>query len=255
MPKLGLVDVDEETRDAIADALEGVASVYPTKVVNGMGGAVVDVLALDALLLPMSAVVKNGVGLVARCMAAKRGMPVLILARSLSGGLVDQLMTFGVANFLGLPIEPSIFRRKVERALDDRAATAARNLRKCYRATVPTGHVIEVRLLAGEQSVQSLMVDMSIATEGQPGGMLLRCNADDAANFPVADWKNGEPIDIVIDMGPSEHNIRGLAKMVGDIRPSNNNTARLAVQYEPNDPRENSRLRDLWIDMQRRLIA
>gem|GEM_PF-4846599 len=253
LPRLGLVDSDEDVRAACADALDGVARVVPASVVNGMGGAVVDVNTFDALVIPMSTVVKQGVGLVARCMQARRGLPVLILAKSLVGELVDDLMSFGVANFLNQPIEPELFRRKVQRSLEDLKPSQASNKRNCFRATVPNNIIIVVTLSAGEQTVQSTMVDLSIATDGQPGGMLVRCDREAALSLPLDALRSGEPLDIEVEVGPREK-VRGLARMVGDVRPSTRGSACIAMQYEPNDPRDASRMRDLWVSLQRRRL-
>lgn len=181
--------------------------------------------------------------------------------------LAVELVKCGADDFLTLPPAPAALLRKVRRATGristrpafdvpalqplQRKQWKGEDRRLCHRVRVPGNRLVRAHFEESGQSAALSVVDLSIATEARPGGLLLRANADAARLIAVDRRRRGETLSFGLDLVDGGSRISVEARVVR-VRPGPARTVLVAVSYMVTDAQAEARLRLLWMDLQRR---
>ncbi|MSP59496.1 MAG: hypothetical protein EXR72_03980 [Myxococcales bacterium] len=221
----------------------------------------------DALLLVLADPIEDGIREFARCLGRFPGKPIIPLGRAVDPEVAVELVKDGAADFLSLPFNPEVLVRKIRRALRmtgprpafDSAAFAplrkdspspydGANRRRCFRAEPLVGYRATATV-RGARTVIFQVENLSIVTDGQPGGMLLSANATKAPALPLADWERGRAFELQLQL-PHGPPIRTVSRMVpGTLRKGG--PLRFAVHYSVDKAADAAQVRAFWLECQR----
>lgn len=217
----------------------------------------------DLVLLVIEGRSPPRVRLLADCLTHMPLAPVILLATHVDAGFAVELVKCGAEDLLVLPLDPEGLRGKVLRALLGRpgpaygwpilepltpraVATARRtNVRRCYRAEVPT-YLQAVALVGGKELA---VRDVSVEVGEWPGGMLLEAPAE--AGLPIDEWSAGSPVPLVLRLDDDPAPIAVLAHMRGTLRAGGPRGPGIGVQFTVRSPADRARLQRFWMQCQR----
>jgi hypothetical protein len=192
-------------------------------------------------------------------------LPLILLGEELSANLAVELVKCGADDYLDVPFDRAALLRKVRRAVDgfrgpafddpafvplQPAGFTGRNRRHCFRIAVSAEFPVHARLrgTSGEYPVR--VVDVSIANDGWFGGMLLKIDEAVATNLDLSD---GQKLRILAELPDSLPPMPLDARIVlGGVRAGPRKTVMVALQYQTACPEDEERMRQYWVDAQRR---
>jgi hypothetical protein len=195
--------------------------------------------------------------------------PVIALARTLDANLAVELIKLGVTDCVCLPAPPPVLWRKVERAVlrsggptldspliallwDADEYPAHEEKRRCFRSETVADYPAYVTVVRPTTLPKMLVKNLSILTEGCPGGFALV-----GANVHVHALKVGEPFRFVLAVPEFPRPIPGqaiLTRLVHQPRPGDP-SATLGVEYRIDDAAHEVPVRRFWSESQRRVAA
>ncbi len=222
-------------------------------------------LPLDLLQLDLGEDLDEGVELFAGCLHANPTLPVMLLGREVPGDLGAELVKLGAADLALVPVGGAVVRRKVVRLLDGgreptvwldtleplRPRTVSEQ-RRAYRVPVPPDAGARARLIHGPGHVAADLVDVSLESEGWPGGMLLRVRRGSPAAKTLEGARAGTKMVFQILL-PTVAAPLLMAGQVVRARPGADREAfDLVLQYRPANSEAESRLNRFWMECQMR---
>jgi CheY-like chemotaxis protein len=235
-------------------------------------GEVVDATRLDLLLFPLQPPHDLSLERLVALRQRYPDTPIVILGRDVRTDLAVELVKSGFDDFLALPLDYLGLCRKVLRATGQYhgpafgwsllapvqqlvPVPAEGNRRRCFRASVDPKHPISAHVeLAGAKRPVAV-VNLSIATDGWPGGLLLAVDPITAKRFPFQRWELGEELTLSLDLGDGQRRVEVVCLMVTGLREGEGGFIQFAVQYWVQRPRQEAQLRKYWVNAQRSLRA
>lgn len=219
----------------------------------------------DATLVCIGIPLAQGITRFAQCRALRPTVPVLLIGEAVDTDIATELIKCGAAEFVTRESVPELLRPRLERTLQlrrgavlvapefevlaDRAdPMPGANRRRCFRA-LARGAVLKAGGRGGEVSLT--LEDLSIPTEGWPGG--LGALVDDAGlrRLPVSDWSTVDSIPLTLQ-APGEPAVAIRARLVSSRRRRSGPITHLAFQYLLTTPASEVVVRRLWLAGQRR---
>lgn len=195
---------------------------------------------------------------------------VIVLGSEIPIDLAVELVKCGVEDYLSVPIEHWGLHRKVLRALGEHRGPAfgwallshfnylssepfSDNRRHCFRVPIDVKSPVTVAVAEEGVSHPSKLdvINLSIATDGWPGGMLLRAHGPVAPKLPFDVWEMGAEIELTVDLRDGQRPIGILGQMVPGKRPGPEGQVDFAVQYWTRHPADEGRIRRYWAEVQR----
>lgn len=137
MPKVLIVDDDEDLREWIAQVLRTAG--YATEQLPGAQGALrlLSLGLIDVALIDYHLPDKTGLQLLREIRAAKNTTPVVILTSDSSQQLAVECFRAGAVDFVAKPIDPDYLKIIIERTLANHARSL---INTAYRALTFTRH-------------------------------------------------------------------------------------------------------------------
>ncbi len=280
---VGIVGADTEMFKTCAAALRPIASVVPLTV--GVRDSVVGIAPgqrapeelweVDALLIAVGRSLPEEIARVAWCNATNPTVPLIVVATGVDADLAVELVKCGAHDFVSAPLIPNVLRFKVERAIGARSGPVLEtpvlapldrsrsgreydgaNARRCFRARPILGRNVSVTVRLPNGSDQAFAVeDLSIATDGWPGGMLLRTERM-PRQLPFADWSTrGLAMRIRLPDGKTEPIVASGRMLPGTRRTTRAGLLRFAIQYALQNAIDAARVQSYWIECQHRRLA
>jgi CheY-like chemotaxis protein len=260
--RVGVVDPSGAVTEAAERALADLGEVVRLRA-DEETGRLDDAGSVDALVVALEAPTAAAVAFFARCRTEYPVPPLVLLAKDIDVDLAVELLAFGADDLATLPVDPAVLCRKLERALGlrsgpvlDREEVAplgsarsrrrGRDRRRCARARVPTWHATRARIRLGERQVVAIVVDLSVPTEGHPGGMLLRVDPASARELPFDRWQQDERIDLWLELPGDDSPIAVEGRFVPRLRKGPARFVDFAVCYGVDD----ERIRAYWSSIQ-----
>lgn len=222
----------------------------------------------DATLVCLRYPIAEGVAVFAQSRAFRPNVPVILIGDEIDVDIATELLKCGATEFITRSSLPELLRPKLERALELRRgpvldleefaplsqlqpASQQAHRRRCFRAQV-RGATLRVPGRGAE--VQICVEDLSIPTDGWPGG--LGAVADEASlrRLPLGEWGGTASIPLVLQL-PGEPAVAVSARLVGRRRRKTGGTTHLAFQYVATSPGSEAVLRRAWVGAQRKSVA
>lgn len=263
---VGATDIVLETCD---DALSELGAVVAIAADGGTGKLLDAPPRIDVIVLHVAPPLTAGVAFFERCRKANPVPPLVLVAQDVAADLAVELLLFGADDIALLPVEPSVLGRKVERALGRFVGPAidapelvplrpwdgpseGEERRRCFRAKIPLWHPMTARAVERWGEFNLVVVDLSIPTEGWPGGMLLSAPPETARELPFARWAVDERVAIRVDLPDRGSPIELECRPVAGLRLGARRCVDFAVQYKARNAAEAGRIRRYWAEVQRR---
>ncbi len=207
---------------------------------------------VDAVLVALGTAVKEEVQTVARVRKIDAMLPVLLVGRDVGADLAVEIVKCGADDFLSAGTVATVLRPKLERALGMTRGPAldnavlepfrtvnsppredGANRRKAARVRPhPPKSACVLIAQRGGGEAKLWIEDMSIPTDGWPGGMLLSTELP-AGRLPLREWEHNlldDPVRLVIPDG-HERRIPATSRLLPGLRRRTNGLLRLAIQY------------------------
>lgn len=219
----------------------------------------------DATLVCIGVPLAQGITRFAQSRAFRPNVPVLLLGEWVDIDIATELIQCGAAEFVTRDSVAEQLRPKLERALRlrrgpvmerpefevlaDRAdPMPGANRRRCFRA-LARGAVLKAGGRGGE--VILTVEDLSIPTEGWPGGLGALVDDVGLRRLPVSDWPMGDSIPLTLQ-APGEPAVAIRARLVSSRRRRSGPLTHLAFHYLLATPASKVVVRRLWLAGQRR---
>jgi len=259
---VGVATDDERTATACSQALRELADLER---VGTRAHDLAQPLEYDALLLDLGVAVRDGVALLAQCRLENIELPVLLLGRDVDADLAVELVKLGAADFLSVPFDPDVLTRKLERMAERASGPTVRldtlqpfqiapspdeNHRRSFRAPVPASNPARARLPVEGGYVVATILDLSVESEGWPGGLLLRFRSDAFGAGKVAAEDVGSTRLLQITGPAFPMTIELAARVVRVRRASGGAEYELALQYRPVRAEHAAAIHRFWLDCQ-----
>ncbi|MDW8281982.1 MAG: hypothetical protein RMK29_09735 [Myxococcales bacterium] len=274
---IGVRADDPELLRGCSSAVSSLAETLPIPTSLDLPGHCSVDLVLWALGVPPCADLEP----LARWRARYARVPILLMGHGLSADEAVELVQCGVRDFLSLPPDWTALGRKVRRILLGRPqpafdtpllslwmaapqATAGwrepepemPNRRHCFRARLPCSQRTVVQMHFATETVEGLLADLSVETEGHWGGMLLIVDGTRRALLPPADQLvRGLQFCMTTLLPEHRAPLELQARLIRVASPpSTCAPVRLGVQYGPPPPAVHEAIRRFWLMCQRRLM-
>lgn len=223
---------------------------------------------VQALIFYLAQPVATSVLLFARCREANPRKPIIVLGSNVSSDFAVELVKCGADDFISLPIDKLGLRQKLLRCFGLHQGPAfewtllkpfmrksvppgGKNRRHCYRVqSTPARPITATVEWTGRKFILDIM-NLSIATDGWPGGLLLSADSTTARDLPFDEWDSGEELELTMDIPDDAPPIRVKGQMVRGLRTGPEGHVRFAVQYWTVKPAEEARIRRYWAAAQR----
>lgn len=265
--RVGVINADREVLEQCQLALRELAVVQQVSL-NPATGASTDLQDIDVLLFSLKRPHVMSVMLFTRCRAANTRKPIIVLGEGVNADLAVELVKNGADDFISYPPDRNGLRHKVQRALGmyqgpgfewailrpfkrTHAPPGGKNRRHCYRATCIPHRPITISVTLAEDTFYIDVINISIATDGWPGGLLLSSDASTTRNLPFESWETGAEIVFTMDLPDEAPPINIKGQMVIGLRPGPAGSTRFAVMYWTTRPEDEVRIRRYWADAQR----
>lgn len=222
----------------------------------------------DGTIVCIRIPIADGIACFAQSRAFRPNVPVLLIGEGVDIDIATELIQCGAAEFITAGSLGQMLRPKLERALSLRrgsvldrpeleavaeppAPPLQANRRRCFRAMAP-GAVLKARVRAGE--VALVVEDISIPTDGWPGGV--GAVVDDAGlrRLPISEWSGAAAIPLTFH-APGEPPVAISARLVSSRRRRAGLMTHLAFQYLHSGPGSEAILRRVWLAGQRKALA
>jgi hypothetical protein len=164
-----------------------------------------------------------------------------------------------------LPPAREVLQHKLKRALGEAVGPAfetpefaafrpregAANARRCFRVNVPPDFAVASKF-PGPVDRALEVKDLSIETEGGPGGMQIAADRATARRLPFDQWSRRPEIELSVQL-PAGSPINVRARVLPGLRNAPDGSIRFAVEYWVARPGEKERFRRYWVEAQRRM--
>ncbi len=226
---------------------------------------------VQILLVSVPAPLDKGIAFFARCCERDPRKAVIAMGRELEADIAVELVKCGADDFVSMPIQPDALVRKIHRALNiaspgpafswpaleplallgGRKPYRGANRRWCFRAKPSGDFRARVTTQVGKKQFTLDIDDISIVTEGWPGGILLRVDRQEGEELPFEQWEHGRAATMLIHL-PTGASVKVVARVVPGTRRQSVKTTRFAVQYTTDIPSDVNLLQAFWTECQRR---
>jgi CheY-like chemotaxis protein len=267
-PTIGLVCGTEELVGACQKAI-GPLAVVQSIGVDRLTGAAEDAPSFQILLIPLPVPLAEGVAFFARCRQASPRTPLVLLGKAMDIDFVVEFLKCGADDFVTLPFEPQVLRRKVERSLgkwfglvlDVPALAPLRmtewahhggNLGHAYRVRIEADRPIGVNLiLSATEELSLILLDLSIPISRWPGGMLLGIDRKFSGRLPTTSWSQNDELTLRVNLPDEGPPIDVKASPISSVRSGQGNLVKFNMKYWIPDADERGRLVRYWSAVQR----
>lgn len=223
----------------------------------------------DVLLLAIRVPIADGIAAFIHSRAARPMVPVVLIGHDSDVEVALELLKVGATDFVVRSTLAESLLPKLERALHLRhgvvpthpalsaliepspSAPPRENRRRCYRARIASA-LVTMRLRDGEARLT--LEDLSIPTDGWPGGIGLRVDVATGARLPFDAWQRGEAVPLIVQAA-GEPAIAVTARLITASRRVVGAELLFAVDYLVDHPDGEAALRRLWINAQRQRLA
>jgi len=224
------------------------------------------------LLVPLLVPVAEGVAFFARCRRAIPRAPLILMGSDMEVDFVVEFLKCGADDYVSLPLDYAIFRRKVQRALGKNIGSALDipalealgtvewahrgvNLRHSYRVKIESTEPVRVALpLDREIEILLWLVDLSVPIDNWPGGMLLSLGEDFVEELPFEHWDEERPLPLSVILTDGEPPVVVDAYPISTLRRLQGNRVKFNVKYKVRQSADLTRLVRFWSELQRRRI-
>lgn len=267
--RIGIYGGAADLRKSCRSALRDVAVVREVDLDPDTGELIGD-FAIELLLFRLAPPLEP---MVRRLALFRKNSPttqVIVLGSEIPIDLAVELVKCGVDDYLSVPIEHWGLHRKILRALGEHRGPAfgwallshfnflssepySENRRHCFRASIDITNPVSVAVVDDDIGRPSQLeaINLSIATDGWPGGMLLRAHGPVASQLPFGVWEMGAEIELNVDLRDGGRPIVVVGQMVPGTRPGPEGRIDFAVQYWTRLPADEGRIRRYWAEAQR----
>lgn len=221
-----------------------------------------------ATLVSLRHPIAAGVAAFAQSRAFRPNVPVILIGEDVDLDIATELLKCGAAEFITRESLPGLLRPKLERALELRLgpvldvaeflplarspeASQPSNRRRCFRAQVRGA---TLRVAGRGVEVQIPVEDLSIPTDGWPGGLGAVADQASMRRLPLNEWGGAASIPLVLHLA-GEPPVALNARLVANRRRPTAGTTHLAFQYIVTAPGAEAVLRRAWMAAQRRGVA
>lgn len=222
----------------------------------------------DATLVCLRYPIAEGMTVFAQSRAFRPNVPVVLIGDEIDVDIATELLKCGATEFIVRSSLPELLRPKLERALELRRgpvldmqefralgqsqqAAQQANRRRCFRAQL-RGATLRVPGRGAE--VQLCVEDLSIPTDGWPGGLGAVADEASVRRLPLNEWSGASSIPLVLHL-PGEPAVALNARLVASRRRKTGGTTHLAFQYLATVPGSEAVLRRAWMAAQRNAVA
>lgn len=265
---VGLAGAGPELAAACRSALRDIASVREIEIDAETGQSSIEER-LELILFRLMPPFDPAVRLLARCRAAQPGVPVILIGSNVPPDLAVELIKCGIADFISLPIEHVGLHRKVLRAFGEHhgpaftwsmlsyfqnmdRAWSGRNRRHCFRVLTDLERPVKAHVVVDDVAYELSVLNLSIATEGWPGGLLLDASSEIADEIELDSMQNSGELSLSLVLPDDEGGaIELIGQPVAGLRPGPEGNVSFALQYWTKRPNEEPRIRRFWADAQR----
>jgi CheY-like chemotaxis protein len=264
---IGVTGSGPELTAACRSSLRDIATIHEVSL-DVETGRLIETPSLDLLLYRLMPPFDPALRLLARCRSAAPELPLVIIGSSVPPDLAVELIKSGIEDFISLPIEHVGLHRKVLRALGEydgpafswsmlqhlyrrEKAWTGRNRRHCYRVEITPERSAKARVCVDDVAFELEVLNLSIATEGWPGGILLNADAEIAEELPLDQWKEGGELELMLSLSDDEQPLELIGQTVAGIRTAPSGDVALALQYWTRRPNDEPRIRRFWAEAQR----
>lgn len=249
-------------------ALEGIATVQEVT------SDAASLRSIDVLFVPLALPLKVGLEAFSRLRGEAPHLPMILLASGLEQELAKALLQLGADDLVSLPLEPKTLLETLERLTVEHQRSAspmpppkieqqelqpsveadARNRRKCFRAQIPPEFPLGIAVRIGLNLVPLTAKDLSVVTDGQPGGILLCVDDATSKRLPLSLWSDGTHIPLRVEFPDDDEPLWFEGRITGPFRSTDDGNVCFAIQYTP--PRADAgRVYRYWVAAQRRAKA
>jgi CheY-like chemotaxis protein len=258
--RVALACTDPHVASTCSGVLQGFATVRALDLEEPPEQADFDVLVVDVAVS-----LREGISLFVRCRQRFPLVPIVIVAPAMQATIAVELVKCGADDVCLEPFE-QVLRRKVQRALTRREGTVLElaelvplrskppdgvNRRKCFRAPVPLSTPAWVSVHVPPSAPVMLRVDdISVESQGFPGGLGLFADRAVAAGLPLGAWQQGQPMRVLVHLPDGGQPIACMGRTVGGPRPGPERSVRIGIVYTPADARARVRIERFWVACQ-----
>lgn len=229
---------------------------------------------IDVLLVPLTLPLRVGLEAFSRLRSENPHLPMILAASGLEQELAKALLQTGADDLVSIPFESTALLETLERltsehqhaanalplpevehkeAQPDQEA-AARNRRKCFRVRIPPDFAITIAVRIGLTLLPLTAKDLSVVTDGQPGGILLCVDDRTSQRLPLSLWSDGTNIPLRMELPDDEKPLWFEGRIIGEFRSNKDRNLCFAVQYTPQRA-DTGRIYRYWVEAQRRAGA
>lgn len=265
--QVGIINADREIAELCQVALRDLATVRQVTL-NSATGTATGPQDVDVLLFTLRQPIAMSVMLFARCRTANTRKPIIVLGEGVHADLAVELVKNGADDFISLPPDRIGLRRKVQRAMGvhqgpgfewsilkpfrrPNIPPGGKNRRHCYRVMSLPDRPVIVTVSLPEGTFLLDVINLSIATDGWPGGLLLSSAAAVTRSLPFEAWETGEDLVFTMDLPDEGPPISLKGQMVAGLRSGPAGSTQFAIQYWAIRSADEIRIRRYWADAQR----
>jgi hypothetical protein len=195
--------------------------------------------------------------------------PVIVLAAALDTNLAVELVKLGVTDCVCVPAPPDTLWRKIERAMlhsggptldspllallwDGTAYPAHEEKRRCFRSATVADYPAYVTVVKPVALPKMLVKNLSILTEGCPGGFALI-----GSNVHLHALTKAPQFRFVLSVPDYARPVpgQGVVKRVLSEPTAGDPASIIGVEYRVDDPAHEAPVRRFWSESQRRVAA
>ena len=271
MYNVGILSKNREMLHDCSSALAGTAEVLPVEV-DALTGAPTLASSTHLLLVPLPVPVAEGVAFFARCRRARPETPLILMGSNVDVDFVVEFLKCGADDYVSLPLDFLVLRRKVQRALGKKIGSAlnipalealgatewaqrGKNLRHSYRVKIESTEPVRVILPLGSGiEIVLTLVDISVPIDRWPGGMLLSLGDDFVNELPFDGWNQEQPSPLSVMLPDGGSPVVVDAYPISTLRHSQGGRFRFNVKYDVRAPADLTRLIRFWSEIQRSRI-
>ena len=265
--RLGIVGGSPELRRSCRSALRNVAHIVELNLIPDTGEPTEDI-EIELLLYRLYPPLEATVLLMAKFRSMNPGIPIIALGSDVPNDLAVELIKCGIDDYLSVPIEHFGLHRKVLRALGEHEGPSfswtmlnafrrgeierqGRNRRHCFRVPVEPMASVTVLIPTDQLALRLPVSNISIATDGWPGGLLVSADLESQSLLPFDSWEQGKELTLFLELPTEEAPIELLGQLVSTIRHGPCGSIDFALQYWTMRSADDGTIRKYWADAQR----